>query len=91
MFFRIHAFQDPGFFGSRFFRVQVFHGPGFSGSRFFRIQVFEGPGFSGSGSKVPVQVLEVAAVKYFTNHSILDVLQGSKYGSGYSSLLKQSL
>ena len=44
-----------------------------------------------SRSKVPVQVLEVAAVKYFTNHSTLDVLQGSKYGSGYSSLLKQSL
>ena len=39
MFFRIHAFQGPGFLGSRFFRVQVFQGPGFSGSRIFRVRV----------------------------------------------------
>ena len=44
MFFRIHAFQGPGFLGSRFFRVQVFQGPGFFGSRFFWVQVFQGPG-----------------------------------------------
>ena len=43
--------------------------PGFPGSRFFRVQVFQGPGFlgsgprvqgTGSGSRVRVQVLEVA-------------------------------
>ena len=37
------------------FIVQVF-----SGSGFFRVQVFQCPGFSGSGSRVWVQVLEVA-------------------------------
>ena len=50
----------PRFSGSRFFRVQVFQGLGFSGSRFFRVQVFQCPGFSRSGSRVRVQVLEVA-------------------------------
>ena len=50
--------------------------PGFSGSRFFRVQVFQGPGFSGSGSRVQgpdqnpgsrvrVQVLEVAPIYFF--------------------------
>ena len=46
---------------SRFFRVEVFQGPGFSEPRFFRVQVFKvrvlGPG---SGSRVRVQVIEVA-------------------------------
>ena len=50
----------PGFSGSRFFRVQVFQGPGFSGSKFFRVQD-PGPG-SRSGSRVWVQVLEVAMI-----------------------------
>ena len=59
-FFKVQVFQGPGFSGSRFFWVQVFQGPGFSGSRLFRVQVFLGPGFSGSGSRVRVQVLEVA-------------------------------
>ena len=39
--------------------------PGFSGSRFFRVQVFQSPGFSGSGSRVRVQVLEVAVLFTF--------------------------
>ena len=56
----IPGFSRSRFSGSRFFRVQVFQGPGFSGPRFFRVQVFQGPGFSGSGSRVWVQVLEVA-------------------------------
>ena len=45
IFFRIHAFQAPGFLGSRFFRVQVFQCPDLSGSRFLRVrvQVFQGP------------------------------------------------
>ena len=45
MFFRIRAFQGPGFSGFRFFRVQVFEGPSFLGSesRFFKIRV-QGPG-----------------------------------------------
>ena len=54
----------PRFTGSRFFRVQVFQGPGFSRSRFSWVQVFHGPGFSGSGSRVWVQVLEVAVFKH---------------------------
>ena len=49
IFSRVHVFQGPDF-----------SGPGFSGSRFFRVQGFLGPGFSGSGSRVRVQVLEVA-------------------------------
>ena len=57
--FRVRVFQSPGFSGSRFFRVQVFQSPGFSGSRFFRVRV-QGSGFSGSGSRVQLQVLEVA-------------------------------
>ena len=41
---QIHAFQVPGFLGSRFFKDQVFlgpsfQGPGFSESRFFRVRV----------------------------------------------------
>ena len=52
----------PGFSGSRFFRVQVFQSPGFSGSRFLRVQVFQGPG---PGSRVRVQVLEVAVLFTF--------------------------
>ena len=60
-FFSVQVFQDPDFSGSRFFLVHVFLDPGFSGSIFFRIHVQDlGPGFSGSGSKVWVQVLEVA-------------------------------
>ena len=51
----------PGFSGSRFIRVQVFQGPGFSGSRFFRVRV-QGPE---SGSRVRVQVLEVAVLFTF--------------------------
>ena len=50
----------PCFLGSKFLRVQVFQGPVFSSSRFFRIQVFLGRGFSESGSRVLVQVLEIA-------------------------------
>ena len=53
-------FHSPGFTESSFFRAQVFQGPDFSESRFFRAQVFQDPGFSGSGSRVWVQVLEVA-------------------------------
>ena len=66
IFFFLHpaisrAFHSPGFSEPRFFRVQVFQGPGFSGSRFFRVQVFQGPDpGSGSGSRVWVQVSEVA-------------------------------
>ena len=50
-----HAFQGPGFLGSRFFSVQVFLGLGFSRSRFLRVQVFlfqvfQIPG-PGSGSR----------------------------------------
>ena len=57
----------PCFSGSRFFRVQVFQGPGCSGFRFFVGPGFSGlgPGFSGSGSKIQVQVLEVAFMKRF--------------------------
>ena len=40
----------------------IFQGPGFLGSRFFKVQVFQGQGFSGSGSKIGVQVLEVAVL-----------------------------
>ena len=54
----IPGYQGPGFSESRFFMVQVFHGPGFSGSRFFRVQG------QGPGSRVRVQVLEVALKKY---------------------------
>ena len=39
--------------------------PGFSGSRFFRLQVFQGPA---SGSRVRVQVLEVASLKSLNNY-----------------------
>ena len=58
----------PRFLWSRFFRVQyfkvqVFQTPDFCGSRFFRVQVFQSSRFSGSGSKVRVQVLEVAGKK----------------------------
>ena len=58
-FFIVQVFQSPGFSKSRFFRVQVFLSPGFSGSRLFRVQVFQGSG-PGSGSRVWLQVLEVA-------------------------------
>ena len=37
---------------------------------FFRIHVFQGPGFSGSGSRVRVQVLEVAQNFYFWSFCI---------------------
>ena len=37
-FFRIHAFQGPGFLGSRFYRVHFFQDPGFTGSRVFRVR-----------------------------------------------------
>ena len=60
--FRVQVFLSPDFSASRFFRVQVFQGPGFSGSIFFWVQVFPGTGFSGSGSRVWVQVLEVASL-----------------------------
>ena len=53
------------FSGSKFFRFQVFQVPGILGSRFFMVQIFQGPGFSESGSRVRVQVLEVA-VQFFT-------------------------
>ena len=43
-----------------FLRIHAFQGPGFSGSKLFRVQVFQDPGFSGSVSRVRVQVLEVA-------------------------------
>ena len=56
----VYVFQDSCFSGPRFFRVQVFQSPGFSRSKFFRVQVFWGPGFSGFGSRVRVQVLELA-------------------------------
>ena len=59
-FFIVQVFQSPDFSGPKFFMVQVFLSPGFSGSKFFRVQVFLSPGFSGSGSRVWVQVLEVA-------------------------------
>ena len=56
MFFRIHAFQSPGFLESRFFRVQVFLSPGFSGSRFFRVRIQgSGLGFRSSPSK-PIKI-----------------------------------
>ena len=67
----------PGFSGSRFFRIQIFQGPGFSESRFFRFQVFQGPG-PGSGSRVRVQVLEVA-LDYLTFRK-----QRTKVCSAYS-------
>ena len=65
----------PGFLGSRFFSVQVFQGPGFSGSG-SKVQGLgpvsasrvQGPR---SGSRVRVQVLEVAEhshVSQFTYH-----------------------
>ena len=59
----------PRFSWSRFFRVQAFQSPGFSesgfsGSRFFSVQVFLGP-CPGSGSRVWVQVLEVAFLQVF--------------------------
>ena len=34
--------------------------PRFSGSRFLRVQLFQDPGFLGSGSRIWIQVLEVA-------------------------------
>ena len=65
MFFKVEVFQGPGFSGSRFFKVQVLQGPGFSRSKFFRVQVFQGSGFQspGPGSRIRVQVLEVARFK----------------------------
>ena len=66
-FFIVEVFQSPGFSGSRFFRVQVFQSTVFSGPRFFRVQIFQGPGFSGSGSRVWVQVLEVAVLFHMFN------------------------
>ena len=60
-----NAFQGPGFLGSRFFRVHICLGPGFSGSKFFRVQVFLGQDFSRSGSRVRVQVLEVAKINKY--------------------------
>ena len=53
--------------------------PCFSGSRFFRFQVFQGPGFSGSGSRVWVQVLEVA-VRYAQNQTKTEQRQWRRYG-----------
>ena len=48
---------------SMFFRIHAFQGPGFSSSWFFWVQVFQAPCFSGAGSRVWVQVLEVANVE----------------------------
>ena len=48
----------PCFSGSIFFRVQVLERSGFTGSRFFWVQVQVL--FVGSGSRVLVQILEVA-------------------------------
>ena len=45
---------------------QVFQGPRFSEFRFFRVQVFQGPG---PGSRVRVQVLEVAVKQYFKKNT----------------------
>ena len=51
----------PCFSRSSFIRVQVYQGPGFSRSRFFRVQVLRVRVQSlGPGSRVRVQVLEVA-------------------------------
>ena len=54
--------------------------PGFSGSRFFRVQVFQGPGFSGSGSRVRVQVLEVAIFQNIL-HEIFSEKAAAFYGN----------
>ena len=64
----------PYFSGFMLFRVQVFQGLGFPRSRFFRVQDFQGPGFSGSGSKVRVQVLEVADLKNLITFFMLSLL-----------------
>ena len=56
-------FSGFRFFRVQYFKVQVFQTPDFCGSRFFRVQVFQSSRFSGSGSKVRVQVLEVAGKK----------------------------
>ena len=55
-----YVFQGPDFLGFTFFRVQVFQRPGFSEYRFFRVQIFLGSVFFEFGSRVRVQVLEVA-------------------------------
>ena len=67
----------PRFSQSRFFRVQVFHGPGFSEPRFFRVHVFQGPG-PGFGSRVWVQVLEVALKNYVLYKSETSMLVVAK-------------
>ena len=51
---------QSSYYKNNFWHKNAFQGPGFSESRFFRVQVFQGPGFSGSGSRVWVQVLEIA-------------------------------
>ena len=67
-FLIVQVFQSPGFSGSSFSRVQVFLSPSFSGSR-----VFQGPG-PGSGSRVWVQVLEVALTTLLKPHFGMGVL-----------------
>ena len=57
--------QFPCFSRFKFFRFQDFQGPGFSGSR-----------FSGSGSRVRVQVLEVA---FFNQNSNQIKVQKNQY------------
>ena len=49
-----------------FFRIHAFEGPDF-----LRFQVSQGPGFSGSGSRVQVQVLEVAFPKNTSGNLLL--------------------
>ena len=64
-FFIVQVFQNPDFSGSRFFWDQVFKGPDF-----FWVRVSLGPGFSWSGSRIWVQVLEVANQNSFVFNKI---------------------
>ena len=65
----------------------------FSMSNLFRVQVFQGPGSSGSGSRVRVQVLEVAmqrsSVKNFNEifrYSFLIIQNAYKLDKKYKSI-----
>ena len=64
-----------GLYGTYIFLIpylfDVFQDSYFSGSRCFRVQAFQAPGFLGSGSRVLVQVLEVAScnLKFIIFHA----------------------
>ena len=55
-----NVIHGPGFSGTMFFRIQLFQGRSFFKVQIFQGQVFTFQGFSRFGSRIRVQVLEVA-------------------------------